>query len=281
VNIKGYWEQLIWLDPENWGGMPLEQLASDKQDNHASLKEEFVQEEDLKPVRLNDYDDNNNVKHGTAGGDNLHDAAADMVEDDDIVNKSKTSKVTFQESANELHYHQSSVKSLSKAGDEYDFLDEFNGSSADVSLNKIKNKFRLPSSMSHNHKSNFSGKSSLSVSDKDNIRRNRNGIRKDRRGGDSDQDNNDNYDDEEFDDNYNDDDDDDEIDDDVDYLHEISLHDDVDDNDGINNDLRSHWNLATYFPQAAAEYFYFIIGNQPPSPHLSYHIISYIIYYIS
>jgi hypothetical protein len=27
------------------------------------------------------------------------------------------------------------------------------------------------------------------------------------------------------------------------------------------DDLRAHWNLATYLPPAAAEYFYFIIGN--------------------
>eukprot|EP01038_Epipyxis_sp_PR26KG_P011543 gene11543-15462_t len=175
VNIKGYWEQLIWLDPENWGGMPLESAVSEEVD-HLNLSDDLLVEQNSM-IDQNKFQENHNSKVALTNVNNEnndYNENAQMLEDNEDESLTKKSKVTFKESNNEIYPHSSSntkhtsLTASGKVADEYGFLDDINESSADISLKKIKNTFKLTSSTIKRSVSN-----SLSVVEKDSIRRHR------------------------------------------------------------------------------------------------------------
>ena len=257
ISPKTYWEQVLWLGPDNWGAIILV--------------------DDPSPLEVHDVDDGDDVDDAVAdddeapiediaGGDNMDDAEEEWDEDHGGTTQLPGLAATHHNTPSKhknmtAGKHTSGGLGLGKKGSvtfAKDVLSPMGkksmggGSSHSNSNSSGKNKRQQDQS-----KDEYAFLDTLLSSKKSSSKRNKGDRNKHR------------DDDDEFDEDEEDEDDEEEEqDEDDDGRNEGN------DNNDNNNDgggqveepsdplLQAHWTLAQYLPAAAAEYFYFIVGKQ-------------------
>lgn len=257
VSVKRYWEQMCWLGPENWGGLPLKlpvpepeitELDGDDSSAQTPVEADEDTEED-EPVFEDSEEQNSSASSHTTKSFTKADKHV-----------KSPSKVSPSPSKKGLTSASPAPKSAAKepAQGEFDFLDEINSTSSKglsgTNLSSIKQFFgHKASATPTTAASPTTNKSAVATAKKFTSNKHHARDPSPRKSAGSDGDSDDGY-----------------QSDDYGFLDDVDADHDGDGEEGAEEQvveletapaLLDNWNLATYLPSAAAEFFQFIVGE--------------------
>ena len=247
--MKAYWEQMCWLGPENWGALPLIIPVPLTESVDLTEEPEVLMQGETEGTGL--------MQTGTTESDTEED------EPTDPLSNKKTESSPIPSRTSPVTTDKSPKKNAKKTEDEFDFLDDIQGAS-DKSGSNIANikKFfghkAAPTSTTtgagtgggKNKPSTTMGTAKSYASSKHNSVRDPSPHSVRHHSEDSDNESTDSY-------RIAYDSDADSTTSEMHAMENEEVHEEVQDSTG----LQAHWNLATYLPDAAAEYFHLVIGR--------------------